>query len=140
MKKIIWLIIMIMFFVTGHAFAMEAMSNKELSRVEGKSGISVIADDLKMYLEFNGLYYTDTDGLVQGVNNNPMLGMDSALNNGREYGGASIGIKNFSTMLQINAITGYDPDNTDKTAGLRSHGRPLQGNYDSSYDFSNCCD
>lgn len=49
-------------------------------------GISIFIDDVKMYLHFDALWYTDTDGL-------------------RGSDGASIGITNYSSMVQINAIT-----------------------------------
>jgi len=118
MKKTLLAIFSLILVLSPQAFAMDVLNNKQLSDVTGQSGISLKVDDLKMYLDFNGLWFTDTDGLEDSE-------------------GASWGLTNFSTMIHVNAITGYDSENTSKTGGLRSVGRSLQGEYDPDYDFCN---
>lgn len=121
MKKIVVMLVTMMF-VAGSAMAMETISDGQMDQITGQAGVSITVDDFKMYQDINGLWYTDTDGLVAGVNDNPTMGMDAVDTTGD---GASIGLKNLSVMIHVNAITGVD----STTNFLSSVGRPLQGDY-----------
>jgi hypothetical protein len=117
MPKLI-VLFLIFFIIPSQALGMERMSDAELESVSGQAGMTIAVDDVKMYADFQGLWLTDTDGLGSGD-------------------GASVGIRELSTMVHINAITSYDSTDTSTTGGLRSTGRALQGHYDAGIDVTN---
>jgi len=124
MKKLIALV-MGMLLVPTMAFGMEAMSDKAQSEVTGQAGVSIAIDDVKLYQNISGLWYTDTDG----------LGTNPASTN--EGAGASVGIDELSVMVQVNAYTGVDGATTVTSVNngndFTSTDRGIQGNYE---DFS----
>lgn len=104
--------------------AMEELADQSLDQVQGQSGISLVVDDVQLYWHIQGLWYTDSDGL--GTSSAP---------------GASIGIPELKTMIQVNAITSATSSNVTDGSQLQSIGRPLQGDYSSAqYNFNNNID
>jgi len=119
MRKVISLVVA-MLLVPTMAMAMQSMSNGDMENVTGQAGVSIAVDDVKMYQNIQGLWYTDTDG----INTSSPMDMHSANDAG---GAASIGIDKLSVMVEVNAITG-----ATSSTNIVSTGRSLQGNYDSN--------
>ena len=133
MKKLIALV-MGMLLVPTMAMGMQSMSDKSMNDVTGQAGVSIAVDDVKMYQNIQGLWYTDTDGIntASAVDYHTAYGDEMSNPNGQA---ASIGIDELSVMVDINAITNIG--SASNVANLESTGRALQGTYDSSLSYSN---
>ena len=120
-KHFLFSLLLIVAYFPFPAAGMEKMSDQEMASVSGQAGVSLALDDVKLFASFQGLWLTDTDGPGAGT-------------------GASLGIADLSTMVQVNAITSFDSAGTATTAGLRSIGRALQGHYDPDLETTNIDD
>jgi len=80
---------------------LQSMQEGSMEEVTGQSGITMAFDDIKLYTNIQGAWYSDPDGTENG-------------------GGASLGIKELSAMIDINAV--YRKD-----GNFKSPGRGVQG-------------
>ena len=128
MKKVLVMLAALLL-VAGSAWALKPISNTQMASITGQAGVSIAVDDVKLYQHIEGIWYTDSDGLVA---TDPAA---NGLHVTSNAAGASVGIKDLEVMVNINAITSYD--NSTGTWELHSIGRELQGNYGSLLDPTN---
>jgi len=99
MKKVA-LILAFLMVIPGAAFGLEMMNDSALDGVTGQAGVSIIADDIQIFLNIERMAWLDCDGFDTG---------DAAAFYGdgecEGFGGA-VGISNFQLdVLEINAIS-----------------------------------
>jgi hypothetical protein len=135
MKKLLAILFVLM--IPAMAFSMDVITDSEMEQVTGQSGVAIMADDMKFFIDIDYIRWTDPDGFGA-----------SAQSPG------AIGIDNFQAMININAITSvtttsvaYVTTEDGHTIGaggplsFASAGRDLLGgNYAAAiakYDFTN---
>ena len=126
MKKLALALAFLMI-IPGAAFGLEMMNDSAMDEVTGQAGVSIIADDIQLFLNIERMAWIDCDGFESGL--------------GNPYGstcsgdGGAVGISNFQIdVLEINAIT-----NTTGGIGGGSNlnlGSTGCGNLDLNWDYS----
>jgi len=125
MKKLALILAVLMVLPTA-AFGMQMMNNSSLDSITGQSGVSIVFDDVEMFINIDKIGYVDTDGF----NSTTFIGTNAASTSSN---GGALYIENFQLdTLKINAIVG----GTTVSGGVWNLGSPSASNIDLQYNYA----
>ncbi|MDZ7832225.1 MAG: hypothetical protein U5L07_10775 [Desulfobacterales bacterium] len=127
MKKLALALAFLMI-IPGAAFGLEMMNDSAMDDVTGQAGVSIIADDVQLFLNIERMAWIDSDGFESGLGN--PFGVASG-------SGGAVGISNFQIdVLEINAITNTTVGIGDNTTVNLNLGSTEDGNLNLNWDYS----
>ena len=144
MKKLALALAFLMI-IPGAAFGLEMMNDSALEDVSGQAGVSIIADDIQLFMNIERVAWIDCDGFESGLG--------TPVGATCEGDGGAVGISNFQIdVLEINAITnttGGDGSGASGYTGASTTGNPnlgsttcgnlgLNWDYSSTEPFAGC--
>ena len=125
MKKLALILAVLMVLPTA-AFGMQMMNNSSLDSITGQSGVSIVFDDVEMFINIDKMGYVDTDGF----NTQTFIGTNALT---QSTNGGALYITDFQLdTLKINAIV-TGSTTSGGTWDLKS---ATSGNIDLQYDYA----